>query len=179
LLCPRNLLRDNPDVCRRAAQGIAFLMVDEFQDTDPVQADIVRMLCGEQLHTGKLFLVGDAKQSIYRFRRADPQVFHALRNELPENGRLPLSTNFRSQPEILNFVNCLFQTSMGPTYEPLQPCVEKQLSPGPTIEFLFSAPPDDGETKPNAEMKRRQEADWIALRIRALLDDETPRIRIR
>ncbi|HAH49177.1 MAG TPA: hypothetical protein DCM07_30930, partial [Planctomycetaceae bacterium] len=62
--------------------------------------------------TGKLFLVGDAKQSIYRFRRADPEVFHKLRQEIPEKGRLPLSTNFRSQPAILNFTNCLFASAM-------------------------------------------------------------------
>ena len=58
-------------------------MVDEFQDTDPVQADLVRNLCGTALTHGKLFMVGDRKQSIYRFRRADPTVFTKMSDELP------------------------------------------------------------------------------------------------
>ena len=77
LLRARNLLRDHDEVRQRVAAGIRLLMVDEFQDTDPVQAEVVRKLCGDQLTRGRLFLVGDAKQSIYRFRRADPGVFAA------------------------------------------------------------------------------------------------------
>ena len=171
----RDLLRETPRVRRRAASGIHFLMVDEFQDTDPVQAEIVRQLCGDELLTGKLFLVGDAKQSIYRFRSADPRVFHALRDEVPVEGRLPLSTNFRSQPEILNFVNCLFRGAMGTDYEPLIPFHDKQLSPAPTIEFLFPSP-DPEFPDANSERRRKQEADWIARRISTFLDG-TPRVR--
>src|SRR5262249_28700146 len=62
LLRTRNLLRDYEDVRRRTQAGISLLLVDEFQDTDPIQNDIVRMLCGDGLLTGKLFVVGDAKQ---------------------------------------------------------------------------------------------------------------------
>jgi ATP-dependent helicase/nuclease subunit A len=180
LLKTRELLRDNPSARQRAAAGIGFLMVDEFQDTDPVQAEIVRHLCGERLLAGKLFLVGDAKQSIYRFRRADPQVFAALRNEILEPGRLPLTRNFRSQPAILDFVNSLFAPAMGDDYEPLVPNV-KQLSPPPCIEFLFatSETKDANAPKETAEDRRRREADWIARRLRQLLDDPTPRIRTK
>lgn len=178
LLRTCELLRNSESVRRRAAAGIRFLMVDEFQDTDPIQAEIVRMLCGDQLLAGKLFLVGDAKQSIYRFRRADPGVFHALRNEIPEPGRLPLSVNFRSQPQILNFVNCLFAPSMGAAYEKLESFDRKQLSPTPAIEFLFSSLDPEEETD-NADKRREQEADWIARRIAGLLGDQTPRIRER
>jgi ATP-dependent helicase/nuclease subunit A len=178
LLKTHDLLHDKPSVRERAAAGIGFLMVDEFQDTDPVQAEIVRSLCGERLFDGKLFLVGDAKQSIYRFRRADPRVFDALRDEIPETGRLPLTRNFRSQPAILNFVNCLFAKAMGDKYEPLVPNV-KQISPTPCIEFLFATPDakEGNAPKESAEDRRRREADWIARRLRQLLDDPTPRIR--
>ncbi len=207
LLRARNLLRDNPAVCSRAAAGIDFLMIDEFQDTDAIQSEIIRLLCGEQLAGGKLFLVGDRKQSIYRFRRADPAVFATLREQLPERGRLPLSTNFRSQPEILKFVNCVFAPSMGPAYEPLVPHLDEQLSPTPAIEFLFASGerPADAEnkavtecgagfpachdrsagwkacptTKEAAPHRRGREAVWIARRIRELLSDETPRIRLK
>ncbi|HUQ69773.1 MAG TPA: UvrD-helicase domain-containing protein [Planctomycetaceae bacterium] len=182
LLGARNLLRDREEVRHRFAQGIKLLMVDEFQDTDPVQADIVRMLCGEALAHGKLFLVGDVKQSIYRFRRADPDVFRNLREELPPGGQLSLTRNFRSQPEILRFVNLLFQKGL-PRYEPLVPFVPKQLSPPPCVEFLWAttdAVPDlnvDPDEKPSAQRLRDREADWIARRIAELLADPTPRIR--
>ncbi|QDT42014.1 ATP-dependent helicase/nuclease subunit A [Gimesia alba] len=174
LLQTRDLFRRDPNARQRAAAGIEFLMVDEFQDTDPVQSEIVRSLCGKELLTGKLFLVGDAKQSIYRFRRADPEVFHQLRMEIPEAGRLPLSTNFRSQPAILNFTNCLFSSAMEHYYEPLMPFDPAQHSPTPGIEFLFASP-DDPDLK-GADAVRETEADWIAARIRQLLEDETPRI---
>lgn len=174
LLClARDLLRDNAAVRRRAAAGIDLLMVDEFQDTDPVQAELVRLLCGESLTTGRLFLVGDAKQSIYRFRRADPRVFQALRGELPEAGRLPLTTNFRSQPAILRFVNYTFASEI-PDYEPLEPIDPVQRSPEPCVEFLFPVADDQSES---AEDRRRREAQWIAKRIALLLADPTPRVR--
>lgn len=176
LLKTRDLLRDSSSVRNRAAAGIDFLMVDEFQDTDPVQWEIIRHLSGGGWQHGKLFLVGDVKQSIYGFRRADPRVFEDARNQLPERGRLPLSVNFRSQPEILKFVNHLFAESMGAGYEPLQPHVDKQLSPTPTIEFLFSAPENEDD-KETATQRRKRESDWIARRITAFLTDGVPRIR--
>ena len=192
LLLTRNLLRDNLEVRRRIANGISLLMVDEFQDTDPLQTDIVRFLCGDQLTRGKLFLVGDAKQSIYRFRRAEPRVFHQLRQEIPQPGRLPLSRNFRSQPEILNFVNALFDGALGDEYEPLTPAVD-QLTPTPCIEFLFTTPPAEEEPDADAadepaasaapmtagEAGKRREAEWVALRLASLLKDGVPRIRER
>ena len=144
LLKARDLLRSQPEVRQRVSAGIRLLMVDEFQDTDPVQAEVVRMLCGEALTRGRLFLVGDAKQSIYRFRRADPGVFAKLREEIPKPGRLPLTVNFRSQPAVLNFVNHLFASAMGETYESLSPFESVQRSPTPTIEFLFATFDADG-----------------------------------
>lgn len=190
LLQARNLLRDNESVRQRVAAGIRLLMVDEFQDTDPVQADLVRSLCGAALTNGRLFMVGDRKQSIYRFRRADPTVFTSMSAEIPEKGRLPLSTNFRSQPAVLNFVNHLFASAME-GYEHLSPFQNRQDSPTPAIEFLFAMfdsdgadkrPPVDGDLEdesdgPNASELRSREADWMARRIVDLLRDPTPRIR--
>jgi ATP-dependent helicase/nuclease subunit A len=191
LLLARNLLRDHDDVRRRAAAGIRLLMVDEFQDTDPIQNDIVRLLCGDDLLSGRLFVVGDAKQSIYRFRRAEPRVFHELRGELLEKGRLPLSLNFRSQPQILAFVNAVFDGArgLGPEYEPLE-AHAPQLSPVPCVEFLFAvngADPkkDDEEDQREAAedalvaARRQREADWIARRLSQLLTDGISRVRDR
>ena len=177
VLRTRDLLQHNAAVRQRVAAGIEFLLVDEFQDTDPVQADIVRFLCGARLTQGKLFLVGDAQQSIYRFRRADPNVFRQLRLEIPALGRLPLNQNFRSQPAILDFVNALFVGTLGDIFQPLIPAVA-QLTPAPSIEFLFavSTTPDASST---VEDRRQDEAAWMARRIRELLEDSTPRIRER
>ncbi|MEK6261379.1 MAG: UvrD-helicase domain-containing protein [Planctomycetota bacterium] len=192
LLQARELLRGHLEVRQRVAAGIRLLMVDEFQDTDPVQAEVVRMLCGEALTRGRLFLVGDAKQSIYRFRRADPGVFSKLREEIPEPGRLPLTVNFRSQPAVLNFVNHLFAAAMGEAYESLSPFEPIQRSPTPTIEFLLATFDADGadanstshegdadSTKVSAAELRSREADWIARRCAELLSDPTPRIRTK
>jgi len=162
-----------PDVRRRLTSQIHLLLVDEFQDTDPVQVDLVRALCDGDVTGGKLFFVGDFKQSIYRFRRADPHVFRQLRGDIPPAGRLPLTLNFRSQPAILQFVNALFHDVVGDDYEPLRP-YRSQLSPVPVIEFLW-APADDPTVETTADLRRR-EAQWIARRLRSLLDDGQPLI---
>ncbi len=118
LVKTRDLLRNSAEVRADASASIDALLVDEFQDTDGIQAEIVELLAGDGLATGKLFVVGDKKQSIYRFRGADPAVFDARRNDLPTEGRLSLTHNFRSQPEIINFVNSIFAPAM-PDYEAL------------------------------------------------------------
>jgi len=184
LLRTRDLLRDRPEVAKRLADRVQLLMVDEFQDTDQVQADMIRSLVGPALATGKLFLVGDEKQSIYRFRRADPRVFRQVQAEIPPAGNLPLSINFRSQPEILNFVNILFKRTWGEeAYQSLIPHAAQQ-SASPTIEFLWatsdvpgSGPPASHADKQNAEALRRREAAWIARRIAQLLADPTLSVR--
>ena len=170
LLLARDLLVNSPTVAEHLAAGIRLLMVDEFQDTDPVQAEIIRRLVGPALKTGKLFLVGDDKQSIYRFHRADPKIFEELKNEVPK--QIPLQVNFRSQPEILNFVDHLFAGKYKEAAR-LTPHPDKQLSPPPTIEFLWATrnikPSPNSSPKPNAEELRAREAAWITARISELL----------
>jgi ATP-dependent helicase/nuclease subunit A len=91
-------------ICERYARRFRAILVDEFQDTDRVQADVIRLLA-RSVPAPLLFIVGDEKQSIYRFRGADVSVFQELRSELGRE--LPLGTNFRSLPSILDFVNTL------------------------------------------------------------------------
>ena len=122
---------------KRLAAQTRLLLVDEFQDTDPLQVELVRALCDGRVADGKLFFVGDYKQSIYRFRGADPQVFRCLRDEIPAHGRLPLTLNFRSQPGVIEFVNALFSSEMGPEYEMLE-THRHQLGPTPSVEFLWA-----------------------------------------
>lgn len=161
---------------RRVAAGIDLLLVDEFQDTDPVQVGLIRALCGDDLLRGKLFFVGDYKQSIYRFRGADPQVFRELGAEIPPAGRLPLTLNFRSQPAILDFVNALFCEAMGDGYEPLRAHVA-QRSPLPAVEWLWATWQGPPGAQARVDVLRRLEARWIARRLRELLEDGQPLVR--
>ena len=96
------VLTQHPAVRDRYARRFRAVLVDEFQDTDAVQAGLVRALAGE---TVPLFIVGDEKQSIYGFRGADVAVFQEMRSRLEHE--LSLGTNFRSEPAILEFVNAL------------------------------------------------------------------------
>ena len=121
LLLTAGLLRENPEV-RRYFQGrYTHLLVDEFQDTDPVQAEIMFLLAGEDMQekdwrrleprSGALFVVGDPKQSIYRFRRADIDTYSEVKSLITRKGGrvLHLTTNFRSVRDIADWVNPVFQ----------------------------------------------------------------------
>jgi ATP-dependent helicase/nuclease subunit A len=107
LVITRDLLRDNEEVRRDLLRRFKFLLVDEFQDTDPVQTEVV-LLLGEGA-PGKLFAVGDPKQSIYGFRRADIEMYADTRRQIEQTGKvLIFSQNFRSRSTILDWVNDVF-----------------------------------------------------------------------
>ena len=117
LLRTRSLLRDHADVRRELAGRFRHLVVDEYQDTDPMQTEIVLLLTAEEPpdgdwdeavpSPGRLCLVGDPKQSIYRFRRADVGHYLRVKARLLASGaaEVRLTTNFRSVPGICDFVN--------------------------------------------------------------------------
>ena len=114
LLClTRDLLRDQQDVRQYLQRHFTHLFVDEFQDTDPVQMEIIEMLADGD-PGGKLFLVGDPKQSIYKFRRADLVLYRDVRQRLEERGVgfVTLKKSFRSVPNLQHFVNTSFETEM-------------------------------------------------------------------
>jgi ATP-dependent helicase/nuclease subunit A len=122
LVRARNLLRDHPDVCAALRARWDLVAVDEFQDTDPLQAELAMRLCatvsgaeGEWRdlvpEPGRLCVVGDPKQSIYRFRRADIAVYSAVERTLvgaDPRARVRLSVNFRSGRRIIEAVNTVF-----------------------------------------------------------------------
>ncbi|HEX3724777.1 MAG TPA: 3'-5' exonuclease, partial [Pirellulales bacterium] len=163
----RALLVDprHEELRRQLSGQIRLLLVDEFQDTDRLQVDLVTALAG--VAERKLFFVGDYKQSIYRFRGADPDVFRRLRDQTPAEGRLELDRNFRSQPAIVHFVNALFWHDLE-NYEPLR-ADRPQQAPEPAVEFLWA--PATAEDNKSKELWRRREAEWIARRVRQILDD--------
>ena len=130
LLRARDLIRDHDDVRRDAQQRYARIFVDEFQDTDPLQAEILLLLASGDPDerdwrnvtpgVGKLFLVGDPKQSIYRFRRADVGVYRQVTAQLAGRGvaSIALSTSFRAVPAIQRLVNRAFAPLMAAPGDP-------------------------------------------------------------
>ncbi len=136
LAAARDLLRSSPDARSSFQQRYRALLVDEFQDTDPVQLEMVMLLASHRADggsaadfeaaPGRLFIVGDPKQSIYRFRGADIETYQKVgrRESAQERGleRLELTTNFRSVPSILRFVDIAFESVMraadGGDYQP-------------------------------------------------------------
>jgi ATP-dependent helicase/nuclease subunit A len=137
LLCARTLLRDNAAVRRTFRERFTHLFVDEFQDTDPLQAEILILLSGAPLadregsvdwqsvtpRPGSLFIVGDPKQSIYRFRRADIGTYEQVCEWLQRHGaeRAYLQTSFRATPRIQRLVNAAFAPVMRRDPVNLQP----------------------------------------------------------
>jgi len=119
LVLARNLLRDNDDVRAAAAPRWKRVLLDEFQDTDPLQIQLAVLLATTEpgagaldwrdvrVEPGALVVVGDPKQSIYRFRRADLRVYDDARTRLGLTD-VALIENFRSVPEIIAFVNTVF-----------------------------------------------------------------------
>ena len=94
------------------------VLVDEYQDTNRLQETILKLVKSRDESTGNMFMVGDVKQSIYRFRLAEPMLFlgkYLTFNEMPENSgvRIDLNANFRSRKEVLHATNYIFQQVMG------------------------------------------------------------------
>ncbi len=163
------------------------IMVDEYQDTNEVQNAIFTALSRDGTN---LFLVGDVKQSIYRFRLADPTIFLGKYRAWPdytgaaegEPRRLILSKNFRSRPEVLEGANFLFRNLMSTAFGEMDYTDDEALYPGAayrpdgryTVELdaldASAEDTDDGEKPPRDLMEAR----FAAKRIRELLDGGFP-----
>ena len=132
LLRARDLVRDRQDVRRHFQQRFTCLFVDEFQDTDPLQAELLLLLAADnpaerdarrvRCVAGKLFVVGDPKQSIYRFRRADVGIYTSVCAQLERHGarRVQLTTSFRGVPNVQRAVNATFAPLMTGDHETMQ-----------------------------------------------------------
>jgi len=182
----RDLLRDHPDLRRRAQARFDRIFVDEFQDTDPLQVEIAWFLASEpsqaeerdwrrlHLQRGKLFIVGDAKQSIYRFRRADigiyDQVYGGLDNP---TDRVVLSQSFRSPASLVDWFNHHFLADMQ-RVERVQPAYQS-LDPRPAERGA-----DDfgvrhvGRRIDSAGERWQEEAQTVACLTREIVNGATP-----
>ncbi|HEX6308679.1 MAG TPA: UvrD-helicase domain-containing protein [Longimicrobiales bacterium] len=126
LMLAARVLREHESARRELGDRYRHLLVDEFQDTDPIQAEVVFLLAAgadapadEHGHAdwtqatpraGALFVVGDPKQSIYRFRRADIAIYNQVKHRLRAVGEVvELTANFRSVPQLADFANKTFR----------------------------------------------------------------------
>ncbi len=182
LVLARRLLRNEPDVRRRLGARYEHLLIDEFQDTDPLQIEIAVRLAADgdvaadaewseiPVPDGALFFVGDPKQSIYRFRRADIDLF-ARTSARHADGRTSLHVNFRTVAPILDLCNAVFARMIGdgeprrdgrgrivqPTYTPLTAHrTAIPDDPGPAVRVL------EGPEHPTVGAAKEAEARDVA-----------------
>lgn len=174
IFAARALLRDHEPVRQALADRYCHVLVDEFQDTDALQAEIFWTLCGEshphaphdwrqrRIRPGALFLVGDPKQAIYRFRGADIAAYMAARDAYgaqDQDSVLSIATNFRSDAPILAFVNQRFAAPLSvagqPGFVPLD--AFNAGTSAPSVVALDLPGDVDG-----ADAVRQSEADGVA-----------------
>jgi ATP-dependent exoDNAse (exonuclease V) beta subunit len=176
-------------VRKALARRYPRVLVDEFQDTDPLQAEILWLLCGEEapnepwtarrLLPGSLFLVGDPKQAIHRFRGADVDTYleakRALLAQDPDS-IIEITANFRSRAPILDFANDRFQPLLSeaagqPGYTPL--AAARAVAPNGHAVARFEVSIDDrhrdAKGRLDAELLREEEACIVAEIVQRLI----------
>ncbi len=171
LIWTRDLLRDQPAVRQYFQQRFDCVLVDEFQDTDPLQVEIVMYLTSGDVDEkdwrklqplpGKLFVVGDPKQSIYRFRRADITIYEWVKTKVLADGLLTIRQNFRSVPDVIGWINDVFAEliqaidGIQPQYTELVSARPNHHIPNPPVVLVR------GEAK-GADGVREEEARLLA-----------------
>lgn len=180
LTLTRDLLQkgEHRPIRERLKKEFRAILIDEFQDTDPVQYEIVLFLSealGQHnkdarkviLEPGKLFIVGDPKQSIYAFRRADIEAYEQVVSQVCRQEEiLKLEENFRSPSSIINVINRLFDGRIMVERPGLQPCYipihanryQKHFSQ--KVEIIFISDIEGKEIR--ADKAREAESEWIA-----------------
>lgn len=155
------LLRTKPAILEAIIADIDCVIVDEFQDTNPVQFALLWRIAQAAPRT---LLVGDTKQSIMGFQGADPRLTEALVSQFSENAK-PLAHNWRSDPRLMHFVNELSGHMFGKGYDRLEP---KRPETGKTFLEFVRIPQGRRSRAPNARPEQH-----IAARVKAILDEGT------
>ena len=187
LVLARRLVARNADIRRVLHDRYCRILLDEFQDTDPIQLEIAVRLSaapddpahdtdwrGLRPLPGRLFIVGDPKQSIYRFRRADIAQYMQAADQVGADTEI-LSANFRSSRPVLDWVNTVFgeliteQTDAQPAYQALAPGRRHFLDDGSVVVFGLGEHDDLGRSKAD-EIRRREAADAADAVATALVD---------
>lgn len=185
LVLSRDLLRNNAEVRGALHERYQRVLLDEFQDTDPIQIEIATRIAGGAdasqedwrdiaVPDGSLFVVGDPKQSIYRFRRADIRTYLEARGVIGE--AVSLTTNFRTGAPIVDWVNAVFaqhiveDSNRQPAYEPLAPRRDA-ATVGPPVSVLGTEPHTDGDKSISMAAVREIEANDVAAVIRTAIHE--------
>lgn len=174
LLRAHELVHRNEEVRRALGLRYRHIFVDEFQDTDPIQAAFIFQVAAEQradrwqdvrVRPGALFLVGDPKQAIYRFRGADIRAYMEARKTIeaqPDGKVIQVTANFRSRKGLLDHVNDCFEPVLSsatqPGYVKLTHTIEDRDDAPPAVtKVTINLPPG-----PNSETQREAEAEAVA-----------------
>jgi len=200
LIKARDLLRNDKAVRRVFQERYERLLVDEFQDTDPAQVEIVFFLAEQkpkatqwrdvELAPGKLFIVGDPKQSIYRFRRADIEMYEEAKAALQRQGRVErITTSFRTASPLVDWVNGVFERLIRPpeSGEKFQPgyVALKALASRHAEEARVVLLEPDSTTvaelgeRPNVAQLRREEARGVAAMLRHWHDNAQRKVTFK
>lgn len=154
------LLRSRPEVLKTLRRRVDCLVVDEFQDTNPLQFALLWELTAAGIPT---VVVGDLKQAIMGFQGADPRLFDAMIRRTPAEELKPLDRNWRSQPPLMEFVNAVGPGLFGRGYTPLAP--QRGNSLLAPLEFIAFP-------KLRREQRDASRAGCVGRRLGALLSDE-------
>ena len=169
-------LQKNEALRQKYQERYKYIMVDEFQDTNERQRQLIYLLCGNKLdNKNNLFIVGDVKQSIYRFRHADVSVFNRVKEDIAQNAgqNLGMKTNFRSTQSIVESCNTAFCQLMDLPKEEI--CLEHHEGANTggakvcLLQVPYKSKDDDLGAK---EDKWQKEAEAIA----AYLQQELPKV---
>ena len=170
------VFEEHPEIAAVYTDKFKLVMVDEFQDTDQQQVQMIKSLSGKDAQY--LTTVGDAQQSIYRFRGADVDVFFRRQAEVPEDLQPRLVDNFRSHNEILRFVAKVCSANgMIPNFMDLSAGREEPATPfiahSPRVYFEVTKFEKSGNSKPGDDVTRNQLVAYqLADRINTLMQDE-------
>ena len=170
------VFEEYPEIAAVYTDKFKLVMVDEFQDTDQQQVQMIKSLSGKDAQY--LTTVGDAQQSIYRFRGADVDVFFRRQAEVPEDLQPRLVDNFRSHNEILRFVAKVCSANgMIPNFMDLSAGREEPATPfiahSPRVYFEVTKFEKSGNSKPGDDVTRNQLVAYqLADRINTLMQDE-------
>ena len=170
------VFEEHPEIAAVYTDKFKLVMVDEFQDTDQQQVQMIKSLSGKDAQY--LTTVGDAQQSIYRFRGADVDVFFRRQAEVPEDLQPRLVDNFRSHNEILRFVAKVCSADgMIDNFMDLSAGREEPTTPfiahSPRVYFEVTKFEKSGNSKPGDDVSRKQlVAHQLADRINTLMQDE-------
>ena len=184
------------EVARGYRHQFKEVLIDEYQDINMVQETILQLISQDEEYNGNLFMVGDVKQSIYRFRLAEPNLFLAKYSRFSSNGensglRIDLSRNFRSRAEVLDGTNYLFKQIMGVQVGEIEYNDDAELAKGAgypedepypvEVAIIDLADESSGKNKDAEEEimeeeleKSQLEARFLAGKIRKIIDEKKP-----